>query len=399
MKSAWSSRERMLAALACQTGDGVPCAFMIYGALKSRCASYLEFVERQVELGLDTVVEIPPRPPQVVNDAYNLHGLPVSYDARVTVSERVVSIPGEKYPVMVKEYHTPAGVLTAEVRQTEDWRWGNHVPFLDDYITPRSRKFLLDFQQANSDDLAALGYLLSAPTGAEIEAFRAESQPALDLAHRRGLLVAGGWGVGADLLGWVYGLENMMYASFDRPEFLQELLAQVAAWNCRRMEVVLAAGVDLYIKRAWYENCDFWSPRAWKKFIAPILKADVELAHQAGAKFGYIITSSCMPLLELLADCGVDALIGVDPHCWDMEAARQKLAGRVCLWGGVNGHLTVEGGEAEAVRDEVRQAMSLFGAGGGFILSPVDNVRQDTPRSQENVRALIDEWRKCANVK
>ena len=56
----------MLAGLDCQPGDAVPCAFMIYGALLSRCASSLEFVERQMELGLDTVVEIPPRPPRVV---------------------------------------------------------------------------------------------------------------------------------------------------------------------------------------------------------------------------------------------------------------------------------------------------------------------------------------------
>ncbi len=393
MKSKWSSRERMLAALACQVGDGVPCAFMIYGGLKSRCTSYLDFIERQVALGLDTVVELPPRPPKLVNDWYNLHGLPVSYDPQVEIYERVVRKADERYPVMVKEYHTPAGVLSSEVRQTEDWRWGDHVPFLDDYITSRARKFLLE-PQASEADLAALKYLLTPPTDGEIQAFRAEAQPAQELARRRGLLVAGGWGVGADLLGWIYGLENMMYASFDRPEFLEALLGQVAAWNRRRMEVVLEAGIDLYIKRAWYENCDFWTPRSWKKFIAPILKADVALAHQAGAKFGYIITSSCMPLLEPLVECGVDVLIGVDPHTWDLSAAKQKLAGRACLWGGVNGHLTVENGAPEAVRAEVRRAMEVLGLDGGFILSPVDNVREDTPRARENVQVLIDEWRK-----
>jgi hypothetical protein len=394
MKSRWSSRERMQAALACEIGQGgVPCAFMLYGGLKSRCASYQEFVERQVELGLDTVVELPPRPPRVVNDWYNLHGLPVSYDPRVTIHERVVHMAGERHPVMVKEYHTPAGVLTSEVWQTEDWRWGDHVPFLDDYITPRARKFVLG-PQASEADLAALGYLLTPPTEAEIQTFRAESEPAKELARENGLLLSGGWGVGADLLGWIYGLENMIYASYDRPEFLEQVLRQVAAWNRRRMEVVLEAGIDLYIKRAWYENCDFWSPRAWKKFIAPILKSDVALAHEAGARFGYIITSSCMPLLEPLAECGVDVLIGVDPHTWELSAAKAKLAGRVCLWGGVNGHLTVENGKPEAVRAEVRQAMDVLGEGGGFILSPVDNVREDTPRARENIRALIEEWKR-----
>jgi hypothetical protein len=38
--------------------------------------------------------------------------------------------------------------------------------------------------------------------------------------------------------------------------------------------------------------------------------------------------------------------------------------------------------------------MEVLAPGGGFILSPVDNVREDTPRAHENVAALIDEWQK-----
>ena len=53
----------------------------------------------------------------------------------------------------------------------------------------------------------------------------------------------------ADLVGWVYGLENMVFAVFDQPEFLRELMDIIADWNRSRMKVVLDAGVDLYIKR------------------------------------------------------------------------------------------------------------------------------------------------------
>jgi hypothetical protein len=123
-----------------------------------------------------------------------------------------------------------------------------------------------------------------------MDAFTLESEPLIAFARKQGLLVAGGWGIGADLLGWVYGLLPMVYAELDQPEFLSELLGLIAGWNQRRMQVVLDARVDLYIRRAWYENCDFWSPRLWKKFISPSLKAEADLAHQAGAKFGYIIT-------------------------------------------------------------------------------------------------------------
>jgi hypothetical protein len=390
MPHAMSSRQRMLAALNCQESDYAPCSFMLFNALRDRSQSYAEFVERQVEMGLDAFVQLPPRPPVVVNDHYDLHGLPVSYDPRVTVNEWLEHQPGESVPVMVKEYHTPGGTLRSEVRRTSDWRWGNHVPFLDDYLVPRSKKFLV----TGSGDLDALRYLLVPPNQAEVADFQTESRPAIELARRHDLLLAGGWGVGADLIGWIYGLQNMVFAIYDQPEFMREMLDIIATWNRARMEVVLEAGIDLYIKRAWYENCDFWTPASYREFLFPILRADAELAHRKRARLGYIITSNCMPLLEMFVEAGIDVLIGVDPAAWDMTLAKEKLRGKVCLWGGVNGHLTVEQGHSEVARAEVRKAMEVLAPGGGFILSPVDNVREDTPRAHENVAALIDEWQK-----
>jgi hypothetical protein len=363
---------------------------MLYNGLKSTCRDYLEFLQKQIDLGLDTCVQLPPRPPVVVNDHYNLHGLPVSYHPAVEVREWKESVSGENAPILVKEYHTPGGVLRAEVRQTADWRWGNHVPFLDDYIIPRSRKFLVE----TDADLEALRYLLVGPTPGEIAAFQEEARPLLAFARENDLLVTGGWGAGVDLVGWIFGLENMVFAIYDRPAFLHRLLDIIAAWNRQRMEVVLNAGIDLFIKRAWYENCDFWSPSRYREFIAPVLQADAALAHARGAKFGYIITSNCMPLLPDIRAAGVDCILGVDPHCWNLEAAREKTGGQVTLWGGVNGHLTVENGAPEQVRAEVRRAMEALAPGGRFILSPVDNVREDSPTARQNVAALINEWQR-----
>lgn len=381
----------MLTALSGQKPDAAPCSFMLFDGLKAESRDYLDFIQRQLDLGLDAYVQIPPRPPVVKNDYYNLHGLPVNFHPDVTIQEWKEHPEGSYYPVLIKEYHTPGGVLRAEVRQDEEWRWGDHVPFLDDYLVGRSNKFIVD----GAEELGALRYLLAAPTPKEITSFQIDSAPALEFAHRHDLLVAGGWGVGADLIGWVYGLQRLPYALFDHPEFIAELLQIIAAWNRSRMEVVLQAGIDLYIKRAWYENCDNFTPRHYRQFIRPILEADAALVHQYGAKFGYMMTSNCMPLLDEIREAGVDAMIGVDPAQWDLEVARQKLGGRVCLWGGINGHLTVERGKPEEVRAEVQRAMQVLAPGGGFILSPVDNVREYTPTAQANITALIGAWKQC----
>lgn len=388
-----SSRQRLLAALSGQQPEFVPCSFMLFNGLKAESRDYLDFIQRQLDLGLDAYVQIPPRPLVVKNDHYNLHGLPVSYDPRVTIREWKEDLPGEPYPILFKAYQTPAGTLRAEVRQDEEWRWGDHVPFLDDYLVGRSRKFIVD----GPTDLPALRYLLAPPTPAEVTAFQTESAPVIEFARSKDLLLAGGWGVGADLIGWVYGLQRLPYAVFDQPEFVAEILDTIAAWNRTRMEVLLKAGIDLFIKRTWYENCDNFTPRHFRKFIQPILAADAALAHRHGAKFGIMMTSNCMALLDDIREAGVDAIMGVDPAQWDLQVAREKLGGKLCLWGGVNGHLTVEMGEPQAVRAEVRRAMEMLAPGGGFVLSPVDNVREYTPIARANVAALITEWKRLTS--
>ena len=146
---------------------------------------------------------------------------------------------------------------------------------------------------------------------------------------------------------------------------------------------------------SYSKHCDFWTPATWREFLLPAMSAEAALAHEHGAKFGCFITSKCMSLLDLFAEAGVDILIGVDPKEWDMAEAKRRLQGRVCLWGGVSGHLTMEQGTEEEVREAVDRAMEILAPGGGFILSPVDNdVREDTPRSRANVRVLVDEWRR-----
>jgi len=390
-----TSRQRMLAAFRYEHLDHLPCSFMLFRGLWIQSTSYLDFIQKQIDLALDTFVQIPPRQPGLVSESSNLYGLPVHFDPAVTVVEWKETRPDERWPVLIKEYRTPAGVLRAEVDQDEEWPYGDHVPFLDDYVETRSRKFIIE----NSDDLKPLRYLLVPPSPEDIAAFQVDSSPILEYAKQRDLLVIGGWGVGADLIGWVNGLQNMIYATYDQPDFIYELLGLINNWNRTRMQPVLEIGVDLYIKRAWYENCDFWSPKVWRDFIFPILKSDAELAHQHGTLFGYLITSNCMPLLEMIAKAGVDVIIGVDPTRWNLALTKKQLGGKVCIWGGVNGHLTVERGSVGAVRTEVEEALRILGVGGGFVLSPVDNVRDLNPVSQRNVDALIREWQRLSGQK
>ncbi len=386
MRQSFTSRERMLAALESQESDYVPCSFMIFTAFRERCKDRLELVERQLELGLDAKVELPE--------------FPIRLHPEVEVKEWKEKPVGHGYPLLHKQYNTPSGTLTAVVRKTEDWPYGDNVPLFDDFLIPRSEKFLV----TGKEDLESVRFLFAEPTSEDIKEFRQKSAKLKEFASNKGLLVSAGWQtgmdpgcMGMDAVMWLCGMKEAVLLAVDQPEVIEELVRIISEWNLKRMEIYLDEGVDLLIKRAWYEGTDLWSPSLYRKFMVPVLEKEIELTHRAGAKFGYIMTSGVMPLLDDFLKLGIDVLIGVDPlqgKGTDLGLLKQKLGGKICLWGGVNGFLTIENGNKGDVEQAVYRAINVLGPGGGLILSPVDNVRDTSEHTWDNVMTMIDAWKK-----
>ena len=387
------SRDRMLMTLRRQQADYIPCSFMSFTALRQRCQENLyDLVKAERAMGLDSFLFIPTLPRARRPDHPDLRGLPVRLHPAVGLREWREDAPGQN-AILHKEYSTPASKLETGVRLSDDWPHGNHIPFLDDYQVPRATKPLLTGDQA---ELEALQYLLTPPQSDDVAQFEAEAARAQAFAREQGVLLAGGWGVGADMANWLCGFENLMLLAHERPAFVHQLLEIIHGWNRQRMAVVLSGRVDLFIYRAWYEGCDFVTPKFYRDEILPRLKSDIALAHEHGALFGYICSSGILPLLHDYLEAGIDVLIGVDPvqgtHT-DLAAIKAQTAGRICLWGGVSGAVTVEMGEEEEVRAAVRQAIEALGPR-GFILSPVDNITVNAPRTWRNLEVFIDEWRR-----
>ena len=391
MSKRLTSRERMLRALRHQEADRVPCAFMIFAALRDRCLDAYEVVVRELALGLDSMLFIPSAWRNERRNHPDLRGLPVRFPSEVETEVWMDEQPGQKFPVLHKVYHTPAGTLTTRVLKTPDWPHGNFVPFVDDYQIPRAIKPLV----STPADLEVLRTMLVAPTKDEIGAFQAKVRRAKAFQDHHQVLLASGWGVGADMVAWLCGLEAMILLEVDQPRFLEDLLTTISAWNEQRMRVALEGRIDLYIRRGWYESADFWSPRLYRRFLLPTIQREAKLAHEYGVLYGYIMTTGTLPMLDSILASGVDVLIGVDPlqrGDEPLRAIRDRLAGQVCLWGGVNGALTVEQGSENEVREAVAYALNVMRGVNGFILSPVDNVREITRKAWHNVQVLVETW-------
>ena len=386
-----TGRERMLAALECRAVDYVPCSFMIFAALRGRCDSDEEFVRRQVEMGLDPAVATASWASARNPEHRDLPGIDIRYAPEVEVRQWREEVAGGP-DVLHKEYVTPDGTLTTEVLETDDWPYPGHVPLMDDYLIPRARRFPVQTRA----DLAALRHLLVAPDPEDVARFHEHARAAKALAEELGLLVTGGMGVGLEAGAWLCGQKELVFLAYDQPTLVEELAVIIHEWNAQRMRAVLEVGVDLFMRRGWYEGTDFWSPAMYRRFLPPCLRREAEIAHAAGAKFGYISTSGTMGILDMLLDAGVDVIIGVDPVegvGTDMAAMRAQAGDRMALWGGVNGFVTVEMGSDDEILEAVRAALAALGPV-GTILSPVDNIRDESDDALRRVDVMVEEWKR-----
>jgi len=394
-----TSRERMLAAMEYRETDYIPCCFMLFFNVYSKCRSEREFVEKQLEMGLDAYAH-------VGHLRHSMHP-----DARY--NEWVEETDGTKY--FCRRIDTPAGPLTSRVRQRDRWPSEGNFPLFNDWLVARTEEILVKPEE----DLEKLKYFFGPFRDEDIERLRETAAEATKISDEAGVLKVGGWkgqispemsrekrgnsdgGVmGCDAMAWLSGYEEVMVLSLTRPDVIREYANIIHEWNMKQIDIYLdVADPDMIWRRAWYETTEFWTPEAFRNIIAPTIRREADLVHQAGKKYGYIITSAFEPLLDDMLDAGIDVLIGLDPEegkGTDPARVKKKFTQRSrAIWGGTSGAVTVETGTKEETETAVMEALRTLGAGGGFILSPVDNVREDTQKAWENTRVFIDTWKRC----
>jgi hypothetical protein len=106
MADEMSSSERMLAALNCEKPDHIPMAFMIFGALNQRLnnpqrgGDLTSVIEAQIDLGLDTVVDLTHFAPQVDD-----HSRGSSHGIRKQTSTTPSAMQLQHWAPMVLSFH------------------------------------------------------------------------------------------------------------------------------------------------------------------------------------------------------------------------------------------------------------------------------------------------------
>jgi uroporphyrinogen-III decarboxylase len=408
-----NSRERILAALNGEPADHVPLTTWCFGLTAPEHLRWeRDGVERTYwySLRMEHIHTLPQ--PWTLDDDFQRAlawrevgiddvldvSVPWSRDPDVTYedSRAAVGELDEQYPVLVREYATPSGLLRHVIRQTESPEPGwvtqpECVPLIEDYNVPRG----VEHAVSSADDVPKIRHLYTPPDEAARQWFADRMTRVQAFAQKEGFPVQAWAAFGMDAAVWFTGAEGAVMLSLDAPDAFRELMDIITAADLARVELAAAhPGVDLVVERGWYSSTDFWSPKLFDEFLFGHIEKLARTIHDHGKKFGYVMTTGVDILGERLADAGVDLLYFVDPvqdHV-DLSAAKAKLADRMTLVGGTN-TLSLQSGDHERIRQEVKEAVELLGPTNRFILHPVDALFPETPWS--GIETMIEAWKEC----
>lgn len=303
---------------------------------------------------------------------------------------------GESYPILAREYSTPAGPIVHSVRKTgEEIADGwvvqpEFVPLIEDFNIPRGVKHLVGTPR----DIEKLKYLYAAPDNRVRQWFAERMEQIQAFAEDTGTVVQAWSAFGMDAVVWFTGVENAVLLAIDHPTDFHDLIDLIDSTDAARTQLAAEhPGVDLVVQRGWYSSTDFWSPSLFDEFLGGGIRRNAEITHRAGKKFAYVMTTGVEILGSRLADAGVDVLYFVDPvqdHI-DLDTIRNAVGSEITLVGGTNS-LSLVPENQNRIDNEVHKAIETLGKSGRFILHPADAIFPDTP--VDGVKRLIEAWMK-----
>ena len=130
------------------------------------------------------------------------------------------------------------------------------------------------------------------------------------------------------------------------------------------------------------------SPKLFRKFAKPKIQKLVDVAHAHNVKVMFHSCGSITDYIDELIEIGVDILDPIQTRAKGMDPAyiKQKFGKRICLHGSIDTQYTLPKGSVEDVEKEVRDRISVLGAGGGFIIAPSHTLQPDVPI--QNIMAI-----------
>ena len=194
----------------------------------------------------------------------------------------------------------------------------------------------------------------------------------------------------------LFGIQELIMETLDDPLWVREFLEMLRDRKRAVVASMEGAAYDLIELGGGSASSTVISPGIFEEFVAPHDVVLIEEAHRVRQRVVYHTCGGMMPLLELIADMGPDAMetftppdLGGDTN---LKEAKERIGDRVCMIGGFDQHSFFRGCAPEETRGAVRRCFEEAGGEGGYILAPSDHFFD---ADIDLVEAFADEARGC----
>jgi len=190
------------------------------------------------------------------------------------------------------------------------------------------------------------------------------------------------------ITGWA-GFERGLIALREQPEGMRRLLELGYELQLEWARAYAQAGAHAFVISESYISPDIAGPRVYPDFLKGIHREYFAEIARMGLAPILDFWGDALPLLEDFAQIGAAALMVEESKktfTLDIREIRERLDGRICLFGNLDSLGLLREGSPEEVRAEVRRQAE--GAGGGFVVANGSPLALGTPEA--NVRALSE---------
>lgn len=197
-------------------------------------------------------------------------------------------------------------------------------------------------------------------------------------------VAVGSWVLGPfTLAGQITELDYLLKASFKKPALVNELLSTLGDFLVRLVAIYKEAGADYITVREMGATSDVLSPRMFKSLVQPHLQ---RVFAAIGSPSVLHICGDTDPIIELMADCGADA-ISVDQKN-DLARTVATVGDRVLVFGNLDPFNVLSMGTPDQVRESVTHIVQA----GAHALWPGCDIWPSVP--VENLQALMQTARR-----
>jgi uroporphyrinogen decarboxylase len=197
----------------------------------------------------------------------------------------------------------------------------------------------------------------------------------------RRAIIAHIWGI-VEGTSSLLGIENCWANLGLAPELMMAWFDRYADWLGDLVDSCLDAGVDIItLSDDWGSNKNMlFSPRMWRRMIAPYAGRVVKRARERGAPVNLHSDGYILNIMDDLIEIGYNMMHPVQESAgMDPQHIKATYGDKIVIYGSLDVVDGLYGRDGEALDQYITERFAIYGPGGGFIFNTGHFVQPDIP--------------------